>query len=234
MRRLLFIFFVAASLFAQLPGKRPFDAQCAPCHGIGGAGGRGPNLSVPRRVNTDEALTELIRQGIPGTEMPRGWMLSENELRDVTAYVRSLGNVAPQHVSGDAARGREAYAHAGCASCHVARGEGQAYGPELTEIGSRRSASYLRDALEKPDAAVPEGFLMVRAVPIAGKPVEGIRLNEDSFTIQLLDPARRLHSFRKLDLAQLDKLTGKSPMPAHRGADVEDLVAYLITLRGAQ
>ena len=230
----LLFFAITAALFAQLPGKRPFDAQCAPCHGIGGAGGRGPNLSVLRRVDTDEALTELIRKGIPGTEMPEGWMLSENELRDVTAYVRSLGNVTPERVSGDAARGREAYDRAGCASCHVVRGEGQAFGPELTGIGRRRSAAYLRAALEKPDAAVPEGFLMVRAVPKTGKPVEGIRLNEDSFTIQLIDIERRLHSFRKMELAKLDKLTDQSPMPPYRGNNVDDLVAYLISLRGAQ
>jgi cytochrome c oxidase cbb3-type subunit 3 len=230
----LIFFFIAAPLFAQLPGKHPFDAHCAPCHGIGGTGGRGPNLSVLRRVSTGEALTELIRKGIPGTEMPEGWMLSENELRDVTAYVRSLGILAPERVSGDAARGRKAYDRGGCASCHVVKGEGQAYGPELTWIGRRRSAAYLRDALEKPDAAVPEGFLMVRAVPKTGKPVEGIRLNEDSFTIQLVDPGRHLHSFRKMDLAKLDKLTEKSPMPPCRGSDVDDLVAYLISLRGAQ
>lgn len=233
MRRLLFYFSIAASLFAQLPGKRPFDAQCTPCHGIGGAGGRGPNLSVLRRAKTDEALRELIHKGIPGTEMPKGWMLSEKELRDVTAYVRSLGNVAPERVSGDALRGREAYIRDGCASCHVVGGEGQAYGPELTEIGSRRSPAYLREALEKPGAAVPEGFLMVRAVPVAGKAVEGIRVNEDSFTIQLLDSARRFHSFRKMDLAKLEKLIQTSPMPPHRGADVDDLIAYLISLRGA-
>jgi len=229
----LLVVCAAASLFAQPPGKRPFDAQCAPCHGIGGAGGRGPNLSTLRRVNTDDALTELIRDGIPGTEMPKGWMLSENELRDLTAYVRSLGTVAPGSVPGDAARGRQAYGRAGCANCHIVRGEGQAYGPELTAIGRRRSAAYLREALEKPDAAAPEGFLLVRAVPKTGKPVEGIRLNEDSFTIQLLDPGRIL-SFRKADLAKLDKLTGQSPMPPYRGADVDDLVAYLMSLRGAQ
>jgi cytochrome c oxidase cbb3-type subunit III len=233
MRGLLFIF-VAASVFAQLPGKRAFDAQCAPCHGMGGAGGRGPNLAVLRRVTTDEALLGLIRKGIPGTEMPEGWMLSENELLDVTAYVRSLGTVAPEQVSGDAERGRQAYGRADCANCHVVRGQGQAYGPELSGIGGRRSAAYLREALEKPGATVPEGFLMVRVVPKAGKPAEGIRLNEDSFTIQLLDPARRLHSFRKMDLARLDKLSEKSPMPPYRGTDVDDLVAYLISLRAAQ
>ncbi len=233
MRGLAFLF-VVAPLFAQLPGKRPFDAQCAPCHGIGGAGGRGPNLSVLRRVNTDEALTELIRKGIPGTEMPEAWMLSENELRDVTAYVRSLGSVARETVPGDAGRGRKVYERAGCGGCHVVRGEGEAYGPELTAIGARRSAAYLREAVERPDAAVPAGFLMVRAVPKTGQAVEGIRLNEDSFTIQLLDPARRLHSLRKMELTGLERLTGKSPMPAYRGTDTDDLVAYLVSLRGAQ
>jgi putative heme-binding domain-containing protein len=120
----------------------------------------------------------------------------------------------------------------------VANGEGRAYGPELTEIGTLRSATFLRESILDPEASVPEGFAVVKATPRTGTAVIGIRLNEDSFTIQLRDVAGRFHSFRKQDLAELKKDLTTSPMPSYRdklsSAEVDDLVAYLASLKERQ
>jgi hypothetical protein len=66
--------------------------------------------------------------------------------------------------------------------------------------------------------------------------VPGIRINEDSFTIQLLDTAGRYHSFRKSELKSLRRLEGETPMPSYEGqiaaADLDDLVSYLASLKG--
>jgi mono/diheme cytochrome c family protein len=63
-----------------------------------------------------------------------------------------------------------------------------------------------------------------------------VRLHEDTFTIQLRDLAGRTYSFLKEDLRELHKDFGKSPMPSFRGvltaAEMDDLVAYLASLRG--
>ena len=70
----------------------------------------------------------------------------------------------------------------------------------------------------------------------AGAAIRGIRVNEDSFTIQLRDAAGRHHSFRKSELNSLARLEGQTPMPAYErriaGADLDDLVAYLAGLKG--
>jgi len=213
-------------------GERIYNTHCAPCHGIGGAGGRGPALTRLQRAGDDASLAELIRDGIPGTEMPRGWMLSERELADVTRYVRSLGTVAAAAVPGDPSRGAELFRAQGCAGCHIVRGVGDAWGPELTEVGARRSAAHLRESIVNPAASLPDGFMLVDAG--SGR---AIRIAEDPFTVQVLYPGGRIASYRKSRLSSYRKLPGESPMPAYgklAPGDLQDLVAYLASLRGGK
>ena len=220
-------------------GKKIFVGQCALCHGIGGTGGRGPALNRPDipRAADNQALFSIIKNGIPETEMPEAWQRTDREIWQVAGYVRSLGRTAVTKLSGDPARGRQIYdSKGGCAACHIISGRGGSSGPALTEIGARRSAAHLREALIDPGASVPEGFLVVNIVTRDGRKIRGTRLNEDSFTIQLRDPGNVFHSFRKLDLAELNKEPGVSTMPSYRDAlsasEIDDLVAYLAGLRG--
>ena len=86
-----------------------------------------------------------------------------------------------------------------------------------------------------PQAAVPEDYLLVTVSPKNGPPVTGLRVNEDSFSIQLRDDAGRSYSFWKNEIAQIEKQTGKSPMPSYKGRlaedELTDLVAYLASLK---
>ena len=217
-------------------GMRIFESQCALCHGQDGRGGRGPSLAKTKfkHAADDAALRSVISDGVPGTEMPGSWQLHSREVESVALYVRSLGRVQPEAIPGDASRGAAVYQAKGCASCHIVQGAGGGFGPELTEIGDRRSAGYLREAVTTPGAAVPDGFLLVEATTLGGQTIRGVRMNEDSFTIQIKDTQMRFHSLRKSDLKELKKRMGESPMPAYAmaGAELDDLVAYLASLRG--
>src|SRR5215207_2879127 len=178
-------------------GQQIFDAQCAWCHGAAGTGGTGPDLRRPtlRHAATDAALTAIVRNGIPGTEMPSfAIALTDNMAWQTAAYVRSLGRTRTVAMAGDATRGARLYESSGCASCHVISGRGGILGPELTSIGAQRGAPYLRDALIKPAAAHPPGYLVVRAVPSAGPEVRGIRVNEDVFWIHIRDGSGTVHT----------------------------------------
>jgi len=218
-------------------GRRIFESQCAVCHGLTGGGGRGPVLARPtlRKAPDDEALRAVIAGGIE-PEMPAAWQLSGRDVASVAAYVRSLGNVPPEVLPGDSERGRRIYQAQGCLACHIIAGEGRGLGPELTDIGARRNAEYLRNTVLRPAASLPDGFLLVEATTVRGTIVRGIRLNEDSFTIQCKDLAGRFYSFRKAELKDLRRLPGETPMPAFAGRlsanEVEDLVAWLATQRG--
>jgi putative heme-binding domain-containing protein len=220
-------------------GKKLYNNQCALCHGIEGTGGRGPALNQPKlqRAVTEAELIKVISGGIPDTEMPEFWMMTEKEVRQVAAYVRSLGRVQQVKLRGDAARGKTIYETKGnCNACHVVRGEGGISGPELTEIGLRRSAAYLREALLTPNATLPDGFLLVTVTTADGQRVRGLRVNEDSFSIQLRDVSQQHHSFRKAELKELKKEFGVSTMPSYQdvftAAELDDLIAYLAGLRG--
>lgn len=218
-------------------GKRIFERHCALCHGMDGKGGRGPGLNRAQLLHApdDTALKSLVAEGI-APEMPGAWFLSEEEVTKVAAYVRSLGKVRSDPLPGDPARGARVYASSGCARCHIFAGEGFGYGPELTGISERRSASHIREAILKPSARLPEGFLLVRATTGSRQTLEGIRVNEDTFSIQMKDATGRFYSLRKRDLKELEKLRGKSPMPSYEGildsATLDDLVAYLASQQG--
>ena len=220
-------------------GEQLFLSQCAGCHGPKGEGGRGAVLAQPRlrHAADDASLFELIRDGIKGTEMPAGSALTTRETWQAAAYVRSLGRLAPEAVPGDAGRGREIYRTKGnCGRCHIVNGEGGSLGPELSEIGTVRSASHLRAAVLDPETEIPKGFLQLSLVTRDGRRITGVRLNEDTFTIQVRDLNGRIYSFVKQDLKELQRDTGKSPMPRFREvlsmAETDDLVGYLVSLRG--
>ncbi|PYT03347.1 MAG: hypothetical protein DMF60_18680 [Acidobacteria bacterium] len=90
-------------------GKKIFVGQCALCHGIGGTGGRGPALNRPElpRAADNQALFNIIKNGIPETEMPEAWQRTDREIWQVAGYVRSLGRTAVSKLPGDPARGRQ-------------------------------------------------------------------------------------------------------------------------------
>src|SRR5262249_21549043 len=129
-RLCLFAFFFAAAIAAarqgQAPlaawpaddlahGKRLYVGQCALCHGIDGVGGRGPALNQPnlRRAKDYQALYNVIRNGVAGTEMPAAWHMNDREAWRVVGYILSLKRVEAAKPTGDAVRGRGMCAHTG-------------------------------------------------------------------------------------------------------------------------
>ena len=232
---------VATAAYAQTApdlatGRKIFEAQCALCHGQTGGGGRGPGLNRPalKHAPDDQALRQVIEDGI-NPEMPGAWQLHPREVAAVAAYVRSLGAVPPEKLPGDSERGKLVYQRGGCAACHMVAGEGAGFGPELTDVGSRRNGAFLKQTLLHPDQTIPERFEYVAVIDNAGVQVRGIRVNEDSFTIQIKDASGRFHSFRKSQIHGLYRLEKQTPMPPFDklpAADLDDLVAYLAALRG--
>ena len=117
-------------------------------------------------------------------------------------------------------------------------GRGGVVGPGLDDIGARRSAAHLREALIDPEASVPSGFLQLRVVTRDGRALTGIRVNEDGFSIQFRDLSGRLHSFWKRELETLEQQWQRSPMGSYEARltseETDDLVAYLVSLTGGR
>ena len=231
-------------------GQKLFETHCSTCHGPKGEGSRGPTLAQPSlpRAGDDPSLVRIVQGGIPGTEMPRV-MLQPGEAPFIAAYVRTLGQIPLEKVPGDPAKGAEVFSTKGaCLSCHTRDGQGVAFGPDLTNIGKRRSVAFLRRSLVEPAADVPQSFepyradvslplnfSYIRAKTKAGKEYAGIRVNEDTYSIQFRDVTGEIHSFYKKELAELKK-DQASPMPVYGAllapAELDDVLAYLVSLRG--
>ena len=236
---------------APADGERLFQIHCAACHGPKGEGGSGPTLAVPKlvRAPTEELLVKVITEGIPGSEMPLS-KLNSDQIRQIASWVRQLGQLPAEQVQGNAQRGERLFFTKGaCNQCHTIKGRGGASGPDLNEIGLRRGSTHLRTSLTDPeadvakgystyrsDASIPENFLQVRVVTKDGRRITGVRINEDTFSIQLRDSSDRIHSFLKSELTELNKDWGRSPMPSYRDVfskeELDDIVAFLTSLRG--
>ena len=200
-------------------GGRIFRSHCAACHGPNGVGGRGSDLTQGRfrYGTTDEDLFRIISDGIPGTEMP-GIFFDGRQMWQLVGYVRSLseGKAASQ-ATGDAAAGEQVYfGKGGCQSCHMVAGRGSRTGPDLSDIGGRRSLAHLEAAVLRPDEKVLPEHWFAEGQTKSGKRIYGRRLNEDTYSVQLLDSDQRLVSVLKDDLAEYEVLR-RSTMPAYEG-----------------
>jgi putative heme-binding domain-containing protein len=235
----------AGAGFAQpryLPGEiegggRLYSANCTGCHGPEGDGVAAVNFSKGqfRRASSDDDIARIIVSGIPGTPMPPG-NFSGSQAATIVAYLRSLAGSGGTTASGDAARGRLVFEGKGqCVSCHAVNGTGSRLGPSLTEIGSFRRIVELRTSLIEPDAEIRPENRSVRVVMRDGATMTGRLLNQDTFTLQLLDPQERLLLFEKANVREFDVLK-TSPMPSYRdklsAQELADLVGYLASLRG--
>jgi putative heme-binding domain-containing protein len=215
-------------------GAKTFHSHCSPCHGYRGEGGRGPNLAAGRfyHGSSDADLLKNISEGIPGTEMP-GLFYNADRVWQLVAFIRSLSANAAKP-SGDPDAGAALFRSQGCAGCHRIHGEGGALGPDLSEIGAARSLDNLKQSILDPSAEVPPSYWTVSFEDPSGKPVQGFLLNEDTYTVQLIDRAAVLHSYEKAAVKNyaIDK---RSAMPSYRDKlspqQLDNLLAYLWSQR---
>ena len=208
------------------------------CHGERGDAMPGANLGSGkfRNAETDRDLTNVIRNGVPGTAMaPSAY--TESELGALVAYLRNMSSVSLSEVKlGDALRGRELFVGKGnCDSCHRVGAAGPRAAPDLSTIGAIRTAATLQRSLLDPDAALLPANRPVRVVLRDGTVVTGRRLNEDTFTVQVLDSNERLVSLDRANIREY-AVSAEAAMPSYATLLTEeeraDLVAYLLSLKG--
>ena len=210
-----------------------FRSQCAACHGPGGQGGAaGPDLTTGsfKRSDTDEALFAIISKGIPGTTMP-AFAGSGKDVWQIAAYVRTLSvGRAAERTKGNPANGAKLFQTAGCVKCH----HGGLGGPDLSDVGARRSLAELHRSLVDPNAQVSQDYWRLNARTAKGEQITGIRTNEDTFSYQYRQ-GTRLRSVLKQDLAS-HEIVRTSSMPSYKeklnATELDDIVAWLASQRG--
>jgi putative heme-binding domain-containing protein len=220
-------------------GGRVYTSTCTGCHGPDGDGVAGINFSQGkyRRAGSDDDLVRIIVRGIPGTPMPPTGM-SEPQAATVVAYLRSMtASAADAPAGGDAARGKSVADGKGqCLTCHSIGVTGGHAGPALSDIGLQRRGVDLMQSLVNPGGSgVRPENRAVRVVMKDGRTVAGRFLNQDTFTIQLIDSADKLLSLDKSAIRESSLLT-TSAMPSYRdklsAQELADVVSYLSSLKG--
>lgn len=218
-------------------GSRLFAAQCSNCHGPNGDALPAANLRGQlRRARSDAELSRLITNGIAGAGMP-SHKFSPPDMTALVAYVRNMASFDSRSVPlGDAERGKTLFAGKGaCTNCHRVAGTGRRLAPDLTAIGAARSPGAIERSLLDPNAAMLPFNRSIRAVTKDGKVITGRRLNEDTYTVQILDDQDRLLSLDKADLREFS-VVKTSPMASYKDKLTEqeraDLLAYLVNLKG--
>ena len=230
----------AAGQYAQADvqyGARVYAAQCAVCHGATGDTVSGVNLATGpfRRASTDSELMAIVISGISGTAMP-AFKFNAAELAGVVAYLRNMRDFnAATAAIGDPLRGQALFeGRARCSTCHRVNGKGPRVAPDLSDVGANRTADVLQQSILDPAAAIQPVNRAVRAVTRDGRVIVGRRLNEDTYTVLLLDNQEQLVSLDKADLREYQ--IQATSMPSYKetltSAEVADVVAYLLSLKG--
>ena len=220
-------------------GGRQYTNNCVYCHGPEGDQVAGINLLQGKfkRAVSDDDIVQIMRNGIPGTGMPAQTGLNESNARTIVAYLRSAGSApASTLTGGNAARGKSLFEGKGqCTTCHRVQGSGSRMAPDLSDIGMQRRAVELEKSLLDPASGVLPQYRFVQVTPKSGPAVTGRLLNQDTFTLQLIDPQERLRTFVIADLRDYSVLKN-SRMPSYKDKlsrqELADLVSYLVSLKG--
>jgi putative heme-binding domain-containing protein len=219
-------------------GSRVYTQQCALCHGPQGDLIDGINLSLGqfRNAQSDSDLRQVISSGAAEGRMP-AFSLRDEELNGVIAFIRA--GFDPDGVAvriGDPVRGKELFEGEGqCADCHRVRGVGPRTAPDLSNIGAIRTPASLQRNIIDPATALLPINRPVRLVTRNEETIVGRRLNEDTYTVQVIDSQERLRSLKKSDLVSYEISDEPSKQPTTMTSDeVADVIGYLLTLRGLE
>jgi len=240
---------------AAKAGEYEFRINCALCHGLGArGGGRGPDLTraVKKHTHSDAEMFQVISNGIPGTAMPangtngQGVGMTDEEIWQIITYIRSQEVKATAKTSGDSSHGKVLfYGDGNCSLCHMVGGKGGRLGPDLSGVGGSRTREAIIDSIRNPSRRLawglteatkefPQEYESVTLVTGDGKEIKGVTLNEDSFTVQVMDSGEHIHLLEKDKLRSFQK-SRESAMPKYDAdvlsdQEVEDIVAFLVSV----
>jgi len=224
--------------------------SCLACHKVGEEGGKvGPDLSRSGFNYSPEWLYAWIKNPQafrPDSKMPN-LNLDDKEAWALAAYLNGLHEEdegLPEEwdiflkTKGDAERGKALFfdlkGKATCSKCHTVNGKGGKVGPDLSHIGSSRSANFLLESLLKPKAVITAGYSSIMILTKKRKFITGIKKNESEAGIDLINKEGELIHVPRSKIKKY-KTQKISMMPGNfkkilSVQEIADCIAYLKTL----
>lgn len=218
-------------------GRAAFQRICSVCHSV--------------NVTTSQRMTRAEWNGVVNDMVSRGAQGTSGELESIVNYLSTnfgKGNVSPvggrqpsepaeqvAPLSGlEIAAAKKLIQANGCLSCHRIGEMGAYIGPDLNDVGSNLSPDQIFHALASPNDMVEPDNRTVQLLTHSGQRVTGRILNQDGFSVQLIDSSGQLKSFEKATLRQFVIVT-RNPMPSYAtkltNEDMKTIVRYLAALR---
>ena len=234
---------------AVADGEALYNQHCTTCHGAAGRGGDiGPAIVSGDRLDigkSDAQTFNVIKNGVAGTPMSPQ-RLAEPDIWKVVTYIHALrGTAIDSPLPGDVAHGEQVFWGKGqCGTCHMMSGKGGLTAPDLSNIAGTRKASSISDALTKQQHrvygsggahldALPamDSYLPVYVTTADGTIVEGVLLNEDGYSLQMIGTDNQLHLFDRAKLRRV-VVEPRSLMPTDydkrlTADEFKDLLAFL-------
>lgn len=230
------------------PGEAALQSACSTCHSI--------------TVVTTHRLSQAGWENVVENMVARGAQATPEEQKEIVGYLTANfaagapaaknaasgeGSVpaqpqapaqaqpAPVLDNSQIAHAKELINSNGCLSCHRMDGKGSFAAPYLGDAGATHTAEQLRTALVSPSKELAPQNRSVRLVTHDGKTAAGKLLNQDGFSVQLIDASGHLLSFEKANLREFTIITTNS-MPSYASRispdDLSLLIKYLETLKG--
>lgn len=237
------------NLQAIAEGEGLYNKACITCHGADGRGAAtGHALVSGDRVDIGRSDTQtfnVVKNGAPGTTM-KPLALPDADIWKIVAYLHALrGPAIDRPLAGDVAHGEALFWGKGqCGACHMLSGKGGLTAPDLSNIAGVRKASSIVNALTKADHRVHDSggahlqevpavnaYLPVRVALADGTIVDGVLLNEDGYSLQMVDKDQQLRLFDKSKLRNI-AVEPRSLMPTDYDKrltpeEFKDLMAFL-------
>lgn len=221
-------------------GMGAYRVRCADCHGMDARGIRGPDITqVWARGRTDDALFQTVHNGVPNTEMPAfpAPRTSDMDVWRILAYLKTMATPVIDAPRGSGVAGARVF-ETSCLACHRVNGRGGRLGPDLSRIGIARTRAHMARQIrgEVPDFRT--GYEPVLLTTPNGQQIQGVKKNEDLFSVQIMDTRERIQGYLREDLKGVASAK-ISAMPTFgreklTDAELDDLLAYLSALQGPE
>jgi putative heme-binding domain-containing protein len=227
---------VHAQTLPEGTGRAAFQRICSVCHSV--------------NVATSQRMTRAEWSGVVSDMVSRGAQGTSEELESIVNYLSTSfgkGNVSPPRGGQpskpeqlaplralEIAAAKKLIQTNGCLSCHRIGEMGSYIGPDLNDVGSNLSPDQIFHALASPNNMVQPDHRTIQLITHDGQRVTGRILNQDGFSVQLIDSSGQLRSFEKATLRQFVIVT-TNPMPSYatklNNEDMRTIVRYLASLR---
>jgi cytochrome c oxidase cbb3-type subunit 3 len=225
-------------------GRKLFAISCAPCHGRSGEGAQSqshgmnpPDLTrgVFKHGNSDSDLFVVISKGVPEGGMPSFEPMGTEPIWSLVAFVRTLSRSQSPLVGNAAAGAALFWGKGACGRCHSVGSKGTSFGPDLTQGSRRSTAQRIRKSIVSPDDEITPGYEVVTILTRDHKTVSGLSRFYDDFSARVIDSSGGERTYLREDVVSMRREM-RSLMPSDfgtvfTGAELDDLVAYIMTLR---